>query len=75
MKMRGIEALDEANFLNASAAAEPVSTGALLVVLLEVLERAEDFEELFLEPLEELLVRFLPDLEVLAIISRYLLFP
>ena len=75
MKMRGIEALDEANFLNASAAAEPVSTGALLVVLLEVLERADDFEELFLEPLEELLVRFLPDLEVLAIISRYLLFP
>ena len=75
MKMRGIEALDEANFLNSSAAAEPVSTGALLVVLLEVLERAEDFEELFLEPLEELLVRFLPDLEVFAIISRYLLFP
>ena len=69
MKMRGIEALDEANFLNASAA-EPVSTGALLVVLLEVLERADDFAELFLEPLEELLVRFLPDLEVFAIISR-----
>ena len=75
MKITGVAALDEANFLKPLSRAESFCTGALFVVLLVVFEREEDFEGLFLEPLEELLERDLPDLEVLAIISRYLLFP
>lgn len=75
IKITGVAALDEANFLKPLSREESFRTGALLVVLLDVFEREEDFEGLFLEPLEELLERDLPDLEVLAIISRYLLFP
>ena len=74
MKITGVAALEEANFLNPLSITESLATGALFVVLLVVFERVEDFEGLFLEPLEELLDLDLPDLEVLAIISRYLLF-
>ena len=75
IKITGVAALDEANFLKPLSREESFWTGALLVVLLDVFEREEDFVGLFFEPLEELLERDLPDLEVLALISRYLLFP
>ena len=76
--MTGKAALVEANFLNAAEKPVSVCTGALFAVVfldeLERVERAAVLEVLFLEepPLDEL-----PDLdlEVFAIISRYLLFP
>ena len=75
INITGVAALDEANFLKPLSREEAFWPGALLVVRLDVFEREEDFEGLFFEPLEELLERDLPVLEVLAIISRYLLFP
>ena len=76
MKIRGAAAFEEANLPKRSENPEPDSggTGLLLaVVLRDVFERVVLEEELFFElPLEEPEER---DLEVLAIISRYLLFP
>ena len=75
MKITGIAALEDANFLKREEAPDSVRTGAV-VVFLEVLrepeERVDFFEVLLFEPLEEPDER---DLPVFAIISRYLLFP
>ena len=76
MKIRGAAAFEDANLPRRSAKPEPDSLGAgvfFAVVLRVVFERVVLEEELFLElPLEEPEER---DLEVFAIISRYLLFP
>ena len=76
--MTGMAALVEANFLNAAENPVSVWTGALFaVVFLEELERVERAAVLDVLFLEEPVLEELPDLdlEVLAIISRYLLFP
>lgn len=74
MKMIGLAAFEEANFLTRSPNPDPSFTGAVFLPDdLRVLEERADLPEvLFFAPLEELAER---DLEVFAIISRCSLSP